>query len=194
VASVITARALCCIVLPQNLGKWKQRWFELTPTHLVYFTSTVYRDAAAGVLSDTGGSPRAAIPLAGMEAKAAADAVEGRPYCLKLSAAAASEEDEGEEQGQAAAVGFGTGLLKGVTERVSNVGTGLARVSSFGRAGKTFATYLFDAESAEILASFLYEINLAVLRMRRRPVRKTPLFEPRIYKNDHFAKTGSGPT
>ena len=191
-ASVLTARALCCIVLPQNLGKWKQRWFELTPTHLVYFTSTVYRDAAAGVLSDTGGSPRAAIPLAGMEAKAAADAVEGRPYCFKLSAAA-SDEDEGEEQGQAA-VGFGTGLLKGVTERVSNVGTGLARVSSFGRAGKTFATYLFDAESAEILASFLYEINLAVLRMRRRPVRKTPLFEPRIDKNDHFAKTGSGPT
>ena len=27
-----------------------------------------------------------------------------------------------------------------------------------------------------------------------RPVQKTPLFEPFIYKNDHFTKTGSGQT
>jgi hypothetical protein len=36
-------------------------------------------------------------------------------------------------------------------------------------------------------------INMDELRIHR-PVRKTPLFEPFIYKNDHFTKTGSGQT
>jgi hypothetical protein len=31
-------------------------------------------------------------------------------------------------------------------------------------------------------------------RVRRRMVRKTPLFEPFIYKYEHFTKTGSGQT
>ena len=98
------------------------------------------------MLPETGGAARAAIPLSGMKARAAPDAVDGRPYCLTLISAT----DEAEEEAEGAddkPGGFGSGLLRGVTERVSNVGTGLARVSSLGRAGKTFATYLFDAES-----------------------------------------------
>jgi hypothetical protein len=48
--------------------------------------------------------------------------------------------------------GLLTGVVSGVAESVTKVGTGLARVSSFGRGGKTFATYLFDAESRESLS------------------------------------------
>lgn len=99
------------------------------------------------MLPETGGTARAAIPLSGMKARAAPDAVDGRPHCLTLSFGADEEEEQEAEVEEKAGGGFGSGLLKGVTERVSNVGSGLARVSSFGRAGKTFATYLFDAES-----------------------------------------------
>jgi hypothetical protein len=81
-----------------------------------------------------------------MKARAAPSAVDGRPYCLSLTSTDEDDEEEGGGEVRVAG-GFGSGLLRGVTERVSNVGTGLARVSSFGRAGKTFATYLFDAES-----------------------------------------------
>jgi hypothetical protein len=81
-----------------------------------------------------------------MKARAVPDAVKGRPHCLALTSTDA-EDDEEEHGEQKANGGFGSGLLRGVTERVTNVGTGLARVSSLGRAGKTFATYLFDAES-----------------------------------------------
>ena len=81
-----------------------------------------------------------------MKARAAPDAVDGRPYCLSLSSTDGSDDDE-EADEEKATGGFGSGIFRGVTERVSNVGTGLARVSSLGRAGKTFATYLFDAES-----------------------------------------------
>ena len=42
----------------QNFGKWKQRWFELTATHLVYFTSNLYREAANGSLPSGGAPPR----------------------------------------------------------------------------------------------------------------------------------------
>lgn len=98
------------------------------------------------MLPETGGAARAAIPLSGMKARAAPSAVDGRPYCLSLTSTDEDDEEEGGGEVRVAG-GFGSGLLRGVTERVSNVGTGLARVSSFGRAGKTFATYLFDAES-----------------------------------------------
>ena len=149
----------------QNLGKWKQRWFELTPTHLVYFTSTTYRDSAAGSLPDEGGQPRSAIPLAGMAAKA--EELDGRPYCLTLS----EYEEEEEEEEVVAESGWGvvgllTGAVSGVAESVTNVGTGLARVSSLGRGGKTFATYLFDAESREFTLRATISLSTANLHSR----------------------------
>eukprot|EP01046_Picozoa_sp_COSAG06_P039338 COSAG06_NODE_4634_length_4082_cov_3.759729_5_plen_94_part_00 len=42
-------------------------------------------------------------------------------------------------------------------------------------------------------ASFLLDYTLRAMKTAV-PVRKTPLFAPFIYKNDHFTKTGSGQT
>ena len=66
----------------QNFGGWKQRWFELTATHLSYFTSTVYRAAANGTLK-LDERPRAVIPLDGLEVDPGENGT--REHCLSLT-------------------------------------------------------------------------------------------------------------
>ena len=55
----------------QIRSKWNQRWFQLTGTHLVYYTSTA-----------KGSRPRGVIPLCGCEILSSHE--KNRPYCLEL--------------------------------------------------------------------------------------------------------------
>ena len=143
----------------QNFGKWKQRWFELTATHLVYFTSNLYREAANGSLPSGGAPPRAAIPLEGMAVDTVE--VEGRPHCLRLRESAGDDEDEeGAAPEDSPRRGLGGGLIAGA----SSVMGGLGRASSLGRGGVVFKEYFFDAEEAHLAAAWLYEISLALAR------------------------------